>query len=446
MSHHRLIIVCVVIAVAFSFQFAQEPKQGWDAVDEAIGKGLPKTAIEKLEPIIQSAQQEKKYAEAIKAIGMKISLQGTIEGNKPEEKIARMSEEIDQAPVEMKPMMEAVLSHWYWHYFQQNRWRFMQRTQTAVAPSDDMTTWDLPRILSAIDDQFSKTLGYAETLKATPIADYDDLLEKGNVPDTYRPTLYDFVAHSALEFYSSGEQAGSRAIDSFDLSADSPIFAQANEFRNWEPDTSDEDSLTLKAITIYQELLQIHQNDEDQTALLDTDLLRLKFGYNKAFGEEKTARYKAALKRFTDAHSDHPICSRALHELAQVIHGEGDFVEARNVASQGLEKFPESIGGKRCFNLIQNIEARQSRVETERVWNDPRPTIDVHYRNVTKIYFRLVAHRLRSILEFESMAARAIESATTESLTEAAADQSLVGRTANHRRLSRAGREDPFAG
>ena len=31
---------------------------------------------------------------------------------------------------------------------------------------------------------------------------------KGTLPDSYRPTLYDFLAHEALEFYTPGEQAG----------------------------------------------------------------------------------------------------------------------------------------------------------------------------------------------------------------------------------------------
>ena len=65
-----------------------------------------------------------------------------------------MRAEIAKAPAEMKPVMEAVLANWFWHYFQQNRWRFMQRTQTAAPPGDDFTTWDLTRILSEIDKQF----------------------------------------------------------------------------------------------------------------------------------------------------------------------------------------------------------------------------------------------------------------------------------------------------
>src|SRR5260221_276153 len=62
----------------------------WKKVDEAVRKGLPKTAIAELDPIIESAIKEKAYPEAVKAFGKKIALEGTIQGNKPEEKVTRM--------------------------------------------------------------------------------------------------------------------------------------------------------------------------------------------------------------------------------------------------------------------------------------------------------------------------------------------------------------------
>ena len=175
----------------------------WEEVEEATKKGLPKTAIEKLEPLIDRALKEKAHAVAIRAIAQKINLEGAIQGNKPEEKIARMEAEMTKAPKELQPMMNAVLSNWYWQYFQRNRWRFTQRTQTAEAPGGDITTWDLPRILSEIDKQFQKTLSHHETLKKESVKDYDFLLNPGSVPDSYRPTLYDFVVHDALRFYLS---------------------------------------------------------------------------------------------------------------------------------------------------------------------------------------------------------------------------------------------------
>ncbi len=118
----------------------------WKKVEEANNKGLPKTAIAQLEPIIAGALKNKAYGEAIKAIGLKIALESNIQGNKPEEKITRMQAEIAKAPEEMKPVMEAILANWYWQYFQQNRYRFRQRTQTSAPPGEDFTTWDLPRL------------------------------------------------------------------------------------------------------------------------------------------------------------------------------------------------------------------------------------------------------------------------------------------------------------
>ena len=123
----------------------------------------------------------------------------------------------------MVPLLDTLLADWYWHYFQQNRWRFMQRTATAEQPGKDFTTWDLPRLFAEIDKQFQKALAAEKILKATPISAWNDLLPKGTMPDSYRPTLYDFIAHEALEFYTSGEQAAAKPEDAFELSADSPV-------------------------------------------------------------------------------------------------------------------------------------------------------------------------------------------------------------------------------
>ena len=67
-------------------------------------------------------------------------------------------------------MLQTLLADWYWHYFQQNKWRFMQRTATAQQPGKDFTTWDLPRLFAEIDKHFQSALAAEKTLKATPIA------------------------------------------------------------------------------------------------------------------------------------------------------------------------------------------------------------------------------------------------------------------------------------
>ena len=411
----------------------------WKKVTEAIQKGLPKTAIKELEPIVNETIKEKAYAEAIKAISLKIALEGNIQGNKPEEKIVRLQAEIAKTPQEMRPVMEAVLAHWYWQYFQQNRWRFMNRTATATPPGDNILTWDLARIFAEIDKHFSAALAGEAQLKTIPIAQYNDLLVKGTMPDSYRPTLFDFLAFEALNFYSSAEQAGARPEDAFELAADSPIFSAAEDFLAWDVKTSDVESQTVRAIRLYQKILKFHQGDKDPSAFLDACLERLQFGHNKAVGEEKNTRYKAALKRFAGTYGDHELSAQARFLWASVLHQENELVEAHQLAVQGYNSFPNSVGGKQCFNLMKQIEARSVQISTERVWNEPWPSIEVRYRNITQIHFRLVARGL------ECSAQGPVQPGVPRQQRPQEPDRTqtrsgMVGNGAGHQGLSRTGR------
>src|ERR1044071_9088264 len=420
-----LFLVCLVCIRTVPVTGAASREAAWKEVNDAVAQGLPKTAVEKLDPIIQSALKDKAWAEATLAIARRIVLEGNIEGNKPEEKIVRMETEISRAPKEIVPLLETIQANWYWHYFLNNNWRFLRRSPTAQPPAKEFTTWDLPRLFAEIDRRFQKALANPDTPKKTPVSDFDELLQKGSLPDRYRPTLYDFIAHEALKFYTTGEQAAAKPEDAFELSADSPVFDDAEKFVAWKAGSpaasgpaagqagnspEPEDFPILKAIHLYQDLLKLHRYDEDPSAFIDADLERIVYGFNVAFGEGKSARYKSALQALVDKWADHPLSAVALHRLARVFQNEESLVEARAVALRGANAFADSPGGRLCRNLISEIEAKSVAIITERVWiclsregvapaqgnaagkPDACPVIGVHYHNVTNLYFRAVAY------------------------------------------------------
>ena len=96
----------------------------WRKAEADAGKGLPKTVIRTLEPIIKGAIEEKAHAEAIKAIAGKVvfeeesgrilSPEGFWMNAGDHVKIARMEAEIEKAPREMRPVMTAIVANWYW--------------------------------------------------------------------------------------------------------------------------------------------------------------------------------------------------------------------------------------------------------------------------------------------------------------------------------------------
>ena len=404
---HRTTIFLLLVTSAVSLH-AVDRAGNWEQINLEMSKGRPKSAIKLLEPLIEKSLAAKDYPEAVKGIGFRIKLEGDIEGRKAEERIARLHTEIEQAPNAMKPVLETLLGHWYWHYFQQNRWRFMQRTKTAEAPGDDIQTWDLARIFAEIDTHFSAALAAAETLQAIPVKAWDGLLHKpgytkygdaiNGVLDSYRPTLYDFLAHQALDFYRTGEQAGAKAQDAFELTSDSPVFDGPKAFLAWQLPTTDKTANTVKALRLMQDLMRFHEQGEDISALIDVDLARLVYAHNTAVGSEKADRYKAALEHFVTENADHRISARALAAWGQVLYDEGERVAAHTLASRGNTLFPHTPGGNQCYNLLQQIESKSSQIQAERVWNAPLPTISVTYRNLTEVHFRAVRYDWESLV------------------------------------------------
>src|SRR4051812_18422594 len=90
--------LCFFALPLLTFAVPGDRAQQWAKVKEADAKGLPRTAIQHLEPIIAAALKDRNYPEAIKAIARKISYEGKIQGNKPEEKVTRMQAALAKAP------------------------------------------------------------------------------------------------------------------------------------------------------------------------------------------------------------------------------------------------------------------------------------------------------------------------------------------------------------
>src|SRR5215207_6445347 len=99
---NKCLLLLLVGMLAFPAILPAAPRDSeWKKVEDAVQKGLPKTAIEILDTIIRDALRDKAYPEAVKALARKIVLEGNIQGNKPEEKITRLQAEVARTPQEI---------------------------------------------------------------------------------------------------------------------------------------------------------------------------------------------------------------------------------------------------------------------------------------------------------------------------------------------------------
>jgi hypothetical protein len=87
--------------------------------------------------------------------------------------------------IELTP--KTVLARWYWHYFQQNNWRFLNRSATSGLNEKDFTTWDLPKLFGKIGALFEEIFNEEKALQRSPCRPSPSFCLPGISPATLLP-------------------------------------------------------------------------------------------------------------------------------------------------------------------------------------------------------------------------------------------------------------------
>lgn len=415
---------CAFLALMFfplltqAFDYAAH----WKQVEKAQNEGLPKTALEALEPILAAALEEKNHNEAAKAVAAQLGMSDVDSAGR----IRLLQEQLKTLPEEMRPLFTVYQAQLWQNYYNENRWRLLQRSRTSGVDEADFLTWDATRVLAEIDRLIAEAMQHREKLQTTPVTVFDKMLKwrEGMLPDVYRPTLYDFLVFQAIDLYSLGEREVAAPENAFVPQANSPLLGTLEEFLAWQPETTDTASGRVKAIRLFQDLLRFHQKDGNQVALSDADRQRILWAQN-VLGEtaETRTRTEAALRAFIERWKGVETASYASADLAVMLLGQSErenetrslamqnpwlrgigskeiALAAYQVAMQGIALHPNSPGAARCRGVVKQLEAKEfSQMQTEFVWNAPWPNVTVRYKNLEKIHLRAVQVNWREFLQ-----------------------------------------------
>ncbi|HEY0751248.1 MAG TPA: alpha-2-macroglobulin, partial [Chitinophagaceae bacterium] len=300
-------------------------------------------------------------------------------------------------------ILKAYLANLYWQYFQNNRWRLYNRTNTVSFNNKDIATWTIQQFHQKISALYLDALKNKQLLQQTKLPPFDAIITKGNMRHL-RPTLYDLLAHHALNYFRSNERDLQKPAYAFELNQPQ-VFAPADEFSRYTFTTKDSFSLQYKALQIYQELIRLHLKDPKPDALIDVDLDRLQFARQNAVMENKEELYLNALRSITSRYGNHPSANQAYylialhhHELASAYQPFGDTtnryerVKAVEILQDVVkDSTVKSEGWVNSYNLLNGIKTKEYSFELEKVNVPSKPfRALVRYRNVSDIHFRLL--------------------------------------------------------
>lgn len=374
----------------------------WKKVQELDNKGLPKSALEEVNVIYKSALQQKNEGQLLKTLIYRIKYVNIKEENPATDDNLKV---VDEQNVVFTPTIRAILqsmrAELLYHYLDNNRSRLYSRTAIEGDTAADISTWTLDRLNKEIAAAYTTSLKDAELLKKVNIKDYEVIIEKGKNSDQLRPTLYDLLAHRALDYFKSGEYNYRQAAKQFEL-LDPAAFAPAATFATHNFATGDTSSFQYHALLLIQDLLRFHAQD-NKAALLDVDLERIQYMNNVAVMPDKQALYIKQLEVMQNTYAGEKDVTQVIYLVAAYYREIGNGKEnngnltpsaamkkAVALCEQAIKLAPASIGASNCKALLLDIQAKSMQVTTEQVNLPDEPfRALINYKNVNKVYFRI---------------------------------------------------------
>lgn len=400
---HTIYFLMIVLFSNFASAQNTDYKTLWNNVEKLETEGLPKSALKIVETISAKAKTDNNQPQLIKTMLYRSKYAMVLEEDAQLNIINHFKEEIEQSAFPTKNILENILANLYWQYFNQHRWQFYNRTKTSEKVDEtDFRTWDLQTLFNEVHKHFQKSLKNGLMLQLEPLSNYSVLLNEQKGSKMYRPTLFDFLSHNALQFYKTDETHITKPAFKFEIDQ-VEFLGDANTFSKLKIASKDSTSLQLNALKIYQKLIRFHLKDESPLALADVNIDRLKFVHRHATFAHKQTLLLEVLETESQQLKTHEVSGLYDYEIASVYYqqsleyrpkttGENRWKakEAMAICYAVIAKFPKSKAAEKCIVLKQQIEQQTLQITTENflpILKDSR--LLLRYKNLNQLQFKI---------------------------------------------------------
>ncbi|WP_426058678.1 alpha-2-macroglobulin family protein [Hymenobacter sp. B1770] len=399
------LFVCLLMTMVFnpnsSASAPPDPYAAqWKKIDALLSKSQTTTAAPLVEAIYQSARQAQHTPAYVRSLLYKIRLLQAREEDETEKAIALLETELKTATFPARPIVHSLLAELYTTYLNANRYRLYERTAGASATTGPtagadagtgLATWDMGKLGAAIVRHYYESVE-DEPLRQlnTSLAALGDLAGGGDAEGrALRPTLYDLLAHRAIEGLQNQELYVTRPEQQFQLT-EPKLFGTAAEFAALRLMAPGADSLNgqLHALRLLQRLTASRQQlvPANRAALADVDLQRVDYLRALTQNTDLVDDYERALVRLAAAYQNLPISAEFIVRRAE-LQRETDPVAAVALTREAEARFSKSHGAARARQLRAEIERPELEFSgSEIVVPNQAWRLDVKARNVTALH------------------------------------------------------------
>lgn len=378
----------------------------WKQVEAFEKKGLTRSALDQVMKIFNAAISTGNEAQQVKGAMYQMKYRNMVEEDNKENNIFYLDTLIAKVKAPAKNILQSMQAELLWTYKKNNRYRFYNRTalQTSVAEAaTDVATWSLEKLNETSTRLYKASLQNNKILRSASLAGFDAILSKEQNTAALRPTLYDLLAHRALDYFKSTENDITDPSYHFILS-DEKLFAPAEVFADASFQTKDTGSLYYNAVILLQDLTRFHLQDAKPDALLDVNLERLSFINEQGIFSNKKALYEESLVQLERRYATSPLAAQAMLLRAGLYLHSGedydlltnptarfDLKKAVDLFNEIIQKYGGTQQALNAKNQLNGILQPNLRLSAEKVnlINTAFRTL-VTYKNVGTLYLRIL--------------------------------------------------------
>jgi uncharacterized protein YfaS (alpha-2-macroglobulin family) len=373
-------------------------------VDSIAKEAQPKDALALINKINLQARADGNSALLIKSVIYRMMFQSYLEENAFDKILIDLRKDISTAKQPEKSILQSLLAESYWNFYQQNQWKIAQRTNVQGNIGDDINTWSTSKLIEEVTKTYLASLKEIELLQNTKVDFLDNVLAGDKYNRNFRPTLYDLLAHRAIDVFTNTQIALTQAEEE-SLNFNDPIwFAERNAFLNIQLPKNDSSSFYISALQIFKNLLKNKTGDE--MALADADLRRLKF---ISLRNDDKQLYFNALQTLANNANNNEVYADILFEQASLYKNNllvdslnQNLIKAVELANKALIAYPKSIGAQNAKNMISGIKHPELSLQTKATIEPNKAAqLLITYKNLDTVYFKLYKRPIDEQIEAE---------------------------------------------